>query len=227
MEFQSKNQLGSDGIVGPLTWEKLVALLGALGQGGIAVMPAMSGSVFDTLRPLILIKAQQHMGQVDFSRFVNGRPQGIDFLIEMFDFAANAKLGYENFRIKGGSGWSHKPWVGMPTDVDTKRKSWCGIFAVYCYRKAGVPVRWDMGVGGPVGPIKLRSFSADFVSAMRPGDMGAVRDQNHHFIIEQIGSGPAPSVTSIDGNTTWGRIQRENKHKVGVAQGLNYYMFTQ
>ena len=69
-------------------------------------------------------------------------------------------------------------------------------------------MRWDIGRGGPVGPIKLRTFSPGFAASLKPGDIGCVREQNHHFLIETInGGGPLPPLTSIDGNTLYGRIQ--------------------
>lgn len=223
LEFQSGGKLAADGVVGPMTWELLARLLQQVAQGGVPVMPAMPASTFDLLRPLVLTVAQQHLGMVDFSQMVGGRPRGLDFLIEMFRFAANVNLTETNFRKGGNGAWHWKPWVGNTA----QEKSWCGVFAVYCYRKAGIPVRWDLGIGGPVGPIKLAAFSPSFAADIKPGDIGGVATQSHHFLIESVtGSGPLPSLTSIDGNTDWGRIVRKNVHKVG-KDNFNYYRFTQ
>ncbi|MBI5260022.1 MAG: peptidoglycan-binding protein [Burkholderiales bacterium] len=224
-EFQTKNQLVPDGIVGPLTWDVLLQLLQQVAQGGVPTMPGMTSSVFDALRPLVLLIAQQHMGKVDFGQLVNGRPKGIDFVKEVFDFAAGVKLTDANFREGGTSAgnWIATPWVGNTAHV----KSWCGIFAIYCYRKAGIPVHWDIGKGGPVGPLRMRTFSPGFASKLKPGDIGSVRTKSHHFLIESINSqGPLPPLTTIDGNTDFGRIQRRNAHKVG-QDNFNAYEFTQ
>lgn len=222
-ELQSSNRLSADGIVGPLTWELLARLLQQVAAGGLTVLPDMKASTFDVLRPLVLTIAQMHMGKVDFSQMVGGRPRGIDFVKEVFQFAANQTLTDTNFRANGTGGWMPTPWVGVHGHV----KSWCGIFAVYCYRKAGIPVRWDLGVGGPVGPIRLRSFSPGFAALLKPGDIGAVNTRNHHFLIETVqGTGPAPKLTTIDGNTDYGRIQRHDKHRVGT-DNFNAYEFTQ
>ena len=95
--------------------------------------------------------------------------------------------------------YTRQPWVGLKH----QRKSWCGIFAVWCYRKAGIPVRWDIGIGGPVGPLRLSGFSTQFAANIRPADIGCVATKSHHFLIESVdGGGPLPRLTTIDANTT-------------------------
>lgn len=220
-EFQSDNQLVPDGIVGPLTWDVLVQLLQQVAQGGVPVMPGMTPSVFDALRPLVLLVAQQHMGQVDFSQLTSGRPKGIDFIKEVFDFAAGVKLTDTNFREGGTGDWIATPWVDNPV----QKKSWCGIFAVYCYRKAGIPVTWNVGKGRVDGPLRIRSSGAGLAAQLKPGDIGAVATRSHHFLIESvIGSGALPRISSIDANTEFGRIQRRTSHKVGL-DNFNAYEF--
>jgi hypothetical protein len=124
-ELQRANQLTPDGVVGPLTWDLLAKLLAQLPAGiPLGVHPA------DTLRPLVLIIAQKHMGSVDFLKLVNGHPRGIDFLIEMFKVAANTTITDAVFKLPNGA-WVQEPLIGG------QRKSWCGVFAVYCYRMAG------------------------------------------------------------------------------------------
>jgi hypothetical protein len=220
-EFQSSKGLVSDGVTGPLTWQALLALLQQVAQGGVPEVPA---GAYDAMRPLVLLVAQQHFGMVDFSVMSGGRPKGLDFLIHMFDYAASAKLTDANFRDPATGGWIWTPWVGLPT----QRKSWCGVFAIYCYKKSGIPVRWDMGLGGPIGPVKLNSFKPNFAAGIKQADIGCVQTQNHHFLIESVeGGGPLPAVSSIDGNTDWGRIQRRSPanataHKVG-KDNFNYY----
>lgn len=128
-EFQGSAGLSLHGVVGPLTWEKLHALLAEALDGGVPVMPALPASTFDALRPRILTAAQQQMGKVDFSQqHIGGRPKGLDFLIEMFKFAANVSLTAAKFRKSGTGDWTWTPWIG----VKGQEKSWCGIFAVYC-----------------------------------------------------------------------------------------------
>ena len=161
-ELQRTHQLTSDGIVGPMTWELFTRLLAAIQQGTLPPVPA---GAYDLMRPIVLTVAQQHLGVVDFSVIQGGRPKGLDFLIQLFRESANVTLTDANFRDEKGA-WIWTPWVGLKH----QRKSWCGIFAVWCYRKAGIPVRWDIGIGGPVGPLRLSGFSTQFAANIRPAD---------------------------------------------------------
>lgn len=219
-EFQGANGLVPDGITGPLTWELFLRLLQQVQAGGIPVVPELPKSAADALRPLVLAIAQQHIGRVDFSVMIGGKPKGLDFLIEMFRVAANVTLTEANFRKNGTGNWHWKPWIGLPS----QEKSWCGIFVVYCYRKAGLDASWNIGAGKPAGRVKLSSWSPQFATSICAADMGCVATQSHHFLIESVdGTGPAPTLTTIDGNQTWGRIERKSSfHKVG-KDNFNYY----
>ncbi|HRC37348.1 MAG: peptidoglycan-binding protein [Rubrivivax sp.] len=214
-EFQSANSLTPDGVVGPLTWDLLLQLLAQLPAG---IPPGTLP--FDALRPFVLTIAQKHIGSVDFLKLVNGRPRGIDFLIEMFRVAANTSITDAAFKLPNGA-WVQEPLIGG------QRKSWCGVFAVYCYRMAGIPVFWDMVTGRPVGPLALNRWRPTFAAGIKPADIGAVRSKSHHFLIETVGAGPVPRMTTIDGNQPAGRIDRipsgsGEAHQVGV-DNFNYY----
>jgi len=218
-EFQRGQSLAPDGITGPLTWNAFLTLLAKV-QKGVPPIPATPPGVPDPRRALVLTVAQQHFGAVDFQQLIGGRPKGVDFLIEMFKVAANVNLTDANFRDAGGFGWHWEPWVSHPAEV---KKSWCGIFCVYCYKKAGFNVSWNLSRGGPEGQVKLNTFSSSFVSNIRKADIGAVASRNHHFLIESVdGTGPAPGLTTIDGNQTFGRIMRRTTHRVG-QDNFNYY----
>ncbi len=224
-EFQSTNKLTPDGITGPLTWKLFSDLLAKLQQGGLPVGPSPTAAAANMLRPIVLTIAQQHFGMVDFQQLHNGRPKGLDFLIEMFRFAANVTLTDHNFKDPKTQAWSAEPWISNPNE---QRKSWCGVFCVYCYRKAGLNASWNLAAGKPVGPLRLNTFSQNFVANIRPADIGCVASKNHHFLIESVdGKGPVPSLTTIDGNQVWGRILRRslstgNAHRVG-SDNFNYY----
>ena len=225
-EFQGTNGLAPDGVTGPLTWEMFLNLLAQI-QQGLPVPPGLPESAADVLRPVVLMIAQQHFGAVDFKQQQGGKPKGLGFLIEMFQLAANVTLSEENFKDPKSKAWIWEPWVGHPS----QRKSWCGIFCVYCYRRAGLNVSWNLGTGKPYGSVRLNSWSPSFATDIRQADMGCVASKNHHFLIESVGSnGASAGLTTIDGNQEWGRIQRRwssnaNAHRVG-KDNFNYYSFT-
>lgn len=225
-EFQSGNGLVPDGVVGPLSWTKFFELLDQALQGGVPTLPEIPapGGGLDLFRALILTIAKQHVGVVDFSQLVGGRPQGIDFLILMFQIAAGVTLTDANFIDNKTKAWTQTPWVSRP---DEDRKSWCGIFCVYCYKMAGLSATWDLKNGKPVGPIQLNSFSPTFVSNIQPADIGCVQTKSHHFLIESVGAGKVPAMTTIDGNQNWGQIigipsSSSNAHRV-LKDNFNYY----
>jgi hypothetical protein len=142
--------------------------------------------------------------------------RGIDFVIEI-SVAAGATVTDVHFRQSG-------QWVPQPL-VGGQRKSWCGIFAVYCCMQAGVNLRWDLGRGGPIGPagpLVPTKFSSSFAANIKPADIGMVATQQHHFLIEAVGSGPAAGLTTFDGNLIWGQINRVTTHRVGL-DNFNYY----
>lgn len=220
-EFQRDQGLGPDGITGPLTWQAFLDLLAKVQQG--AIPPVPSAGAADPRRFLVLMIAQQHFGVVDFQQMVGGRPKGVDFLIEMFKVAAGVTLTDANFRNPDTHVWNQQPWISNPKEA---KKSWCGLFCVYCYKKAGFNASWNLSLGKPVGQVQLNSFSPSFAANIRQADIGCVASKNHHFLIESVtGSGPVPGMTSIDGNQDYGRIERRTSHRV-LKDNFNYYSIT-
>jgi hypothetical protein len=222
-EFQHANALTPDGVVGPMTWGAFLDLLAQL-QSVVPAPPAIS---YDVLRPIVIEKAKQYIGKVDFSKIENGKPKGIDFLKDMYLDAAKVSVSDAQF-------WddNKKIWIQEPL-VDGKRKSWCGIFCIYCYRKAGIlSLTWDMQNGKPKGPIHVNGWSANFVNGIKTADMGIVQHKWHHFLIESVEPGKKlPRMTTIDGNQDFGRIIRipfdsayPSPHQV-LKDNFNYYSF--
>jgi hypothetical protein len=90
---------------------------------------------------------------------------------------------------------------------------------------------WSHKFGKPLGQIRLNGFSSKFVANIRQADIGCVAHKNHHFLIESVdGSGPTPSLTTIDGNQWLGRILRvpnasTQAHRV-LKDNFNYYSIT-
>jgi hypothetical protein len=74
--------------------------------------------------------------------------------------------------------------------------SWCGIFATYCYRAAGLKVSWEqVRTQSTTHFTSLRSGEA-----VRKGDIGVMTPGlNHHFVVVEDAE-PGQRVYSIDGN---------------------------
>jgi peptidoglycan hydrolase-like protein with peptidoglycan-binding domain len=74
--------------------------------------------------------------------------------------------------------------------------SWCGIFATYCYRSAGLNVTWN-DVKHQL-PKYFDSIGPNV--AVQKGDIGVFDPQiNHHFVVVKDAA-PGERVYSIDGN---------------------------
>ena len=220
LEFQRRHQLAADGIVGPKTFAALIALLKKTVGGPPGIPPGTPPGIDNTKRRAVILEAAKLVGKVDFAQKINGRPKGIDLVRDIFREAADVALTVANFIVPVTKAWSPPPIVGG------QKKSWCGIFCVYCYRKAGFnAIKWSITKGGPTGPIALNSWSPQFVQNIKVADIGAVATFQHHFLIEKVEAGnPAtPRLETIDGNLLAGRIERRSGyHRVG-KDNFNYY----
>lgn len=86
----------------------------------------------------------------------------------------------------------------FPDKVDTIE--WCGIFALWALRKAGLTNwLWELGKGF--------LMSLPQTVDPKPGDLG-YSDKQHHSIIESI---EGDMVHSIDGNSWNGQVQRNSR----------------
>lgn len=215
-EFQSKNQLAADGIFGPLSFAMLLKLLGNI----LGTPPGGPPDNKSAIRDATIREAAKLIGKVDFAQRIKGRPKGIDLVMDIFKDAAGVALTDANFIDPATKAWSPQPFVGG------KRKSWCGIFCVYCYRKAGLKaIRWNINIGGPTGPIKLNTWSPQFVQNIKLADMGAVATRQHHFLIEKVeaNSPHTPRLDTIDGNLLAGKIERRKGFHRVRKDNFNYY----
>ncbi len=218
-KFQSQYNLVPDGIVGPITWGMFFQILQQLKA---VLLESPPKDRYDALRPIVIQKAEAYIGKVNFLRLQNKRPQGIDFIKKMFKEVVNIDLKDSNFKKSDGS-WTQEPIIGGSA------KSWCGIFAVYCYRKAGInSVKWDLTRGKPIGSIKIARWSPNFVKEVKMADIGIVSKKNHHFIIKRKEDGKSrPKIESIDGNQWAGQILKLNFSNPKCHQfykdNFNYY----
>ena len=215
-EFQRQNRLAVDGIFGPISFETILKLLGKI----LGTPPGKPPDTKTAVRKATIQAAAKLVGSVDFSKLIKGRPKGIDIVKNIFKYAAGVSLTDSNFIDPVTKAWSPQPFVSG------KKKSWCGIFCVYCYRQAGLKaIKWNISAGGPTGPIKLNTWNPQFVQNIKLADMGAVATRQHHFLIEKVdpNNPHKPGLDTIDGNLLAGKIERrKHYHRVG-KDNFNYY----
>lgn len=132
----------------------------------------------DGSRESILAVAKAEIGKVEAKRDDgSGRRIGADRLLEYFNIAA--------------------PGVWPDSDIENSNgaiPAWCGIFSVYCHKKAGKDVgNWQMGTG-------VTAFNTlEQTDNPQPGDIGYIHEPyRHHCIIKEI---RGDTVISIDGNS--------------------------
>ncbi len=102
---------------------------------------------------------------------------GHDVLLEIFHLSAPDVWSDDVIRYLG---------PGLP--------SWCGIFATYCIKKAGINIgNWQMGMGvSAYGMLKPTENP-------QPGDIGYIDQPNqHHCIVSKV---DGDTIESIDGNS--------------------------
>lgn len=102
---------------------------------------------------------------------------GSELLLEIFQLSAPGVWSEDVIKYLG---------PGLP--------SWCGIFATYCIKKAGINIgNWQMGKGvSAYGTLKP-------TDTPQPGDIGYIDQPNqHHCIISKV---DGDTIESIDGNS--------------------------
>ena len=103
-------------------------------------------------------------------------------------------------------------WTDAQVHLYAKTKEWCGCFALWCLRRAGLAqdIHWIDGTGflGPARLVQTRTPSR--------GDVGYVPHPfQHHFVFDRIDSDGW--VHSVDGN------QPDVREKRRRQEGLTFY----
>lgn len=79
--------------------------------------------------------------------------------------------------------------------VGGQTKHWCGIFAVYVWREAGLTApRWNLSNGQILNAKKIWGHKG-----IQRGDIAVVKEHSHHFIIMDVDE-ESGTVDSVDGN---------------------------
>lgn len=191
-EFQGDNALDADGIVGPLTWEKLLQLLAALTEvprtNDLGRMAVVAVARAEASIPGVAAKLPEGKDPSDR----NGRSfrMGHRRLLKYFEGtgAINMTPFMRDVVTHLGKSGQLAP---MP--------HWCGIFALWAIKTAGLPVgSWVQSQG--------ISMVAGFrqTTSPAPGDVGfeALGEFQHHFIVEKaVPEGSVIRLHTIEGNS--------------------------
>lgn len=126
---------------------------------------------------------------------------------ELVKFFSVLKKGQEPPTIADAQAALDAGGTGVKADGD--RKQWCGIFACYVLRQAGLSdATWDL-----VWDAKEDSLTCSGVhkfrkghDGMMPGDVALIRSHNHHFIVTEIDYSKE-TMRTVEGNKLGQYIQ--------------------
>ncbi len=109
-----------------------------------------------------------------------------------------------------------------PHEEDWPGVHWCGIFANWCWRKAGAETKWRMG-DGPVAGNRTIPTESD-ISRLLPGDIVVMKGKSiHHALVACIDAN-GKSFRSIDGNSTEHGIGQTVGHKLREIGDIRYFI---
>ncbi len=242
-EFQSGNQLASDGVVGPWTWAQLEPLIAAITQ--TVPLPKDDPALGERIKQV----AEYALGMAGWRESDTPSPanpriaaalcagnlagvrarQGGAALQQMMMIAevggsvpgrcptitADAERWWQN-QTKAGTDWRN----------NNDLPAWCGIFCIYVYRCAGinVPGGWSQHKqnvnGGKVYRIGVNPKN------VLPGTIGVVDGyggRNHHFIVT---ANTDSVLYSIDGNS-FGPNANDKSQGVKSVIARNSYTYGQ
>lgn len=192
VEFQGDNGLETDGIVGPITWEKLLALVAAL-----ADLPQTN----DLGRLAVVAVARGEASIPGVAAKLPGGKDPADPRKRTFRMGHPRLLKY--FRVTGAA--SATPYMEAAVTYLEKQGQlapmphWCGIFALWAVKTAGMNVGgWNLGQG--ISSVK--GFRQTFSPG--PGDVGyeSLGEFQHHFVVEKaVPEGSVLRLHSVEGNS--------------------------
>jgi hypothetical protein len=217
VEFQRKQRLSDDGVVGPMTWDALLALINSHGAALVSaiVSPAHESAARSTIVNVALQQLATFGGfQPPASPLkpaiagalcanpITRARQGGAQLAAIFTAAGASSAGKcPTISVKAEQMYQRVHTTAERNILDIP--SWCGIFALYILRLSGLrlsswPLRWSIGGVQPDDEFRLLGPS----EAPLPGDIGiklrhAGAVLNHHFVVV---AASGETVSSVDGN---------------------------
>ncbi len=217
IEFQKRQHLSDDGVVGPMTWETLLALISAHGAAVVSaiISPAHESAARTTIMNVALQQLEAFGGFQPPASPLNPAIAGSLCANPLTRARQGGAQLAAIFTVAGVNSASKCPMISAKAEQMYQRDhttyerntidipSWCGIFALYVLRVAGLrlsdwPLRWSIGSVQAKDELRLLGPS----EAPMAGDIGIkLRDKgrvlNHHFVVVAAGG---DKVSSVDGN---------------------------
>lgn len=229
--FQASRGAHADGIVGPITMTFLKPLFDLLDHAGKRVVPNREEALRDQIvkqalaheaawgwnHPANSPPAESH--RISLRRMVDtvtrARHGGLSLLVIMLGGGAPPQYTLRAPTIPAGMAQGELDKGDLENDAilySQQRNnkdilSWCGVFALYVLRRAGITVQGWAESGGLTSQVATDKDSPDTnrplrlisPSEVRRGDIGVMSPagRNHHFIVvERNGS----ELKTVDGN---------------------------
>ncbi len=102
-------------------------------------------------------------------------------------------------------------YVGLPPNA----KAWCGIFALWCYRQAGLTdKKWVDRLGFAEG------YLPHVFGIPEPGDLAYYERGQHYAIVERVADG---YVYTIDGNAKTAPLEGVETRRRPITEAKGYY----
>lgn len=219
MAFQQKQFGWKDGKVDP--GGQTIARL-APHAGGPAPVPPPPGSKPATAPPPSGARAAIVAAAMSQTAGLYGVVSDLDTVVDPV-LKKTVRRGWRNLQgyfDEAVTGWTPAHWndpaILAGVQVPGKRipqpgtggVSWCGIFATWCARRAGVATKWTAGLG-PTGLAKVAGSVG-----MQPGDIVVEKGATvHHYVVASI---DGDQIVSVNGNSDAQSILVKPKSRAGV-----------
>ena len=183
---------------------------------------------YSPFRRFIVEEAQRHLLTVSDAPElqVGGKRRGADKLRLIFSEACETPPAWtpQNLRALETPGqWLAKSGNGGTSD-SAAAIHWCGIFATFVLRKAGLDVKWRSGEGiVSRGGTKYLTKKNSWITkdgfdrnSFAPGDVCVIPRANHHFIVIEAPAG-GDTLRCVAGNGNRQQIEWQNHSRTSVV----------